>query len=127
MGYEAIDASGGAQLKRQGKLLGVLPAGYRKENGDIIEDPITGPIVRESAAKSCRSTPRKRAAGPQSASITAPATAASVWQGSRTTSAKPHGFGLLNLRQPCAKSLLAAYPMPTSMQHSAMGYAWDCR
>ena len=47
MGYEAIDASGGAQLKRQGKLLGVLPAGYRKENGAIIEDPITGPIVRE--------------------------------------------------------------------------------
>src|SRR2546428_2579264 len=48
MGYEAIDASGGAQLKRQGKLLGVLPAGYRKENGAIIEDPITGPIVRET-------------------------------------------------------------------------------
>jgi len=36
MGYEALDASGGAQLKRQGKLLGVLPAGYRKENGAII-------------------------------------------------------------------------------------------
>src|SRR5215472_15784746 len=34
-------------LKRDGHLLGVVPQGYRRVDGEIVEDPEAGPIIRE--------------------------------------------------------------------------------
>jgi site-specific DNA recombinase len=34
-------------LKRKGHLLGVLPQGYRRVDGQLVEDPQAGPVVRE--------------------------------------------------------------------------------
>src|SRR2546429_1596707 len=33
-------------LKREGYLLGVVPQGYRRMDGEIVEDPEAGPIIR---------------------------------------------------------------------------------
>ncbi|MGH7918774.1 MAG: recombinase family protein [Candidatus Dormibacteraceae bacterium] len=34
-------------LKRSGNLLGVVPQGYRRVDGEIVEDPETGPVIRD--------------------------------------------------------------------------------
>src|SRR5207302_8618922 len=34
-------------LKREGYLLGVVPQGYRRVDGEIVEDPEAGPIIRD--------------------------------------------------------------------------------
>jgi DNA invertase Pin-like site-specific DNA recombinase len=36
-----------AYLKRNGNLLGVIPQGYRRVNGSIIEDPRAAPIIQQ--------------------------------------------------------------------------------
>jgi site-specific DNA recombinase len=34
-------------LQRNGRLLGTIPQGYRRDEGEIVEDPASGPVIRE--------------------------------------------------------------------------------